>query len=296
MVKQASRLDSICESRRNQRLFQRSVNPQLPSNKQSLYGGAKRLEYDGDIKGALNMYHQAMVAGDRADSAMKDIAGLLNMLGRTREAIHFLKSNSAYVENKTGFHNLLERLELEQERESGFDIPRAVLVVVQDAQLGPVSLSLCDRLFPNPAKIRRILLLDAEGSVAAVHFATHSAARKAIQVKKVGLSASADWASGFDERRLRVLEAREKEGCFGGVAHVERLPEHLSAFADSSELPVYSSTESVVIQVTNELLAGDHPEPSTASSQESVMQTPRVKRWAMFNSTPSPLMDLSRYS
>ena len=294
MVKQTvpSKLDSICESRRNQRLFQRSVNPQLPSNKLSLYGGAKRLEYDGDIKGALNMYHQAMVAGDRADSAMKDIAGLLNMLGRSREAIHFLKANSAYVENKTGYHNLLERLELELEREAGSDIPRAVLVAVQDPQLGPVSLSLCDRLFPNPAKIRRILLLDNNGSVAVVQFATHSAARKAIAVKKLGLSASSDWASAFDERRLRLLETKEKEGC--RVATVERLPDHLAAFADSSEIIIYSSTDAAVISVTNEILAGD--EPSTASSQDSVMQTPRVKRWAMFNSTPSPLMDLSRYS
>jgi len=364
------RLDSICESRRNQRLFQRASNPQLPANRQSLYGGAKRLEYDGDLKGALTMYQQAMMSGDRADSAMKDIAGLLNMLGRPREAIDFLKDNSRYVENEAGYMNLIERLELELERESAGDMPRSVLVTLTDASLGPVSLNLCDRLFPNPAKIRRILYLDDEGCVAVVHFATHSAARKAIQVRKVVMSAKTEWASSFEESRLRAIEAKEKSCTPTECSTVESLPDHLSAFADKATLPLYASSDPLVIDVTNELLGSavsddlpairndpyvseitdregnlvqavifplpgvklaDLPkdpvlltqyilasahavlaaqtvaatlqtmsEGSTAPHSQESMQTPRTTRhqpWGIvFNSTPSPVMDLARYS
>ena len=303
MVKQ-SKLDSICESRRGQRLFQRSAHPQLPSNKMSFYGGAKRLEYDGDIKGALAMYHKAMISGDRADSAMKDIAGLLNMLGKTKEAIEFLKCNSSYVENKVGYTNLIGRLEIEQERDAGADIPRSVMISVNDPSLGAVSLALCDRLFPNPAKIRRILFLEDDGSVAAVHFATHSAARKAIQVKKVVMSVTTDWCSSFEERRMRAIEEKENKESREDCINVEQVPEHLAAFADVSALPLYYPTDALVIQVTNELLneSANLAEPTVANdslqkSGDSVLiQTPyRVRQVTDYGDTPSPIMDLARF-
>ena len=220
------------------RLFHRICSPSLPAPK-GPYAQGKRQEYEGDLKGAMSSYFQAMVSGDRADSAMKDIAGLLNMLGRCQEAVDFLKQNERYVENFVGYKNLIDRLLVDLERaedNTRLALPRTLKL---EGLGGSVKLALCDRLFPNPAKIKRIVFLNSQGTKALVHFATHSAARKALGVQ--GGMKGVEWASSEEEDCMRKLESKELCGK-AGPCTFDKFPDHLSTYADFS-VPVYEGLD-----------------------------------------------------
>ena len=276
---QTAEIHRVCALRRSQRLFKRCDNPSLPSEN-TLYATAKRLEYDGDISGALEMLYAAMQSGERVDSCMKDIAGLLNMMGRVKEAIDFLRAHENKVTNKVGYINLLTRLEEDARRETS-DLPRGVLIRVFDKTLGTVTLQLCDRLFPNPAKIRRILYSDELGYVATVHFASHSSARKALQVQKMCPDKLVcEWADEGAESRLREYEALEEKQEIS--ARREWVPSHLRS-AGSSTIPIYRELHS-------ETTTG--ADLSTLSSGVSPISTISAPVTDMCKSPPSVLRDI----
>jgi hypothetical protein len=244
-------IDRVCGDRRTKRLFRRCENPALPTAN-TLYATAKRLEYDGDIAGALDILYQAMQAGERIDSCMKDIAGLLNMMGRTGEAIEFLKAHEDKVTNKVGYSNLLVRLENDLARDSS-DLPRGITIIVVDQSLGPVTIALCDRLFPNPAKIRRILYTDDSGYIGTVHFASHSSARKALQIQKTfPEQLTCNWANMYTEGLLRKLEHIENQPALGEPIACIRdpIPVHLGFGIKS--LPIYRESDPSVPRLTEE--------------------------------------------
>lgn len=248
-------VDYVCDTRRSRRLFKRCDTPALPIQN-SYYAQAKRLEYDGDIAGALDMFYKALLAEDRVDSCLKDIAGLLNMLGRTTEAVDFLRSHEDKVRNQSGFNNLLSRLEAEVLKDSSSDLPRGVCVTVVDQSLGPVTLKLCDRLFPNPAKIRRILHTDSSGFVAAVHFATHSSARKALQVRKVcGDQVVFSWCSLYTDARLRLLERLESRPELPLSSAQDQVPDHLKTFGWIASIPIYREDDDSLPSLSDEDLS-----------------------------------------
>jgi hypothetical protein len=202
------------------------------------------------------MFYKAMLAEDRVDSCLKDIAGLLNMLGRTTEAVDFLRSHADKVRNESGFRNLLSRLEAELSKESASDLPRGVCITVVDQSLGPVTLTLCDRLFPNPAKIRRIIHTDSSGFVAAVHFATHSSARKALQVRKVcGDQVVFSWCSLYTDARLRLLERLEGRPELALSSARDEVPEHLKTFGWIASIPIYREDDESLPSLSDEELS-----------------------------------------
>jgi len=49
-----------------------------------------------------------VLSAERSGKSSLDIAGLLNMLGRSRDAIDFLRENEKYVENRSSYLNLIE--------------------------------------------------------------------------------------------------------------------------------------------------------------------------------------------
>lgn len=223
--------------------------------REPLYSQAKRLEYDGDIAGALSMFYRALASGERVDSCLKDIAGLLNMMGRTAEAVEFLESHLNQVTNKTGYDNLVARLKSELAKETSADLQRGITVTIVDVSLGPVSVSLCDRLFPNPSKIRRILHTDKNGYVGVVHFATHSSARKALQVHKLCESqVMLGWSTLYTEARLQMIE--EMESCPTPINHVilEELPAHLRTFGGGFVVPIYREDDPSIPQLSSDQL------------------------------------------
>jgi hypothetical protein len=246
-------VDYVCDTRRSRRLFKRCETPTLPV-RDALYAQAKKLEYDGDIAGALDFLYKAMLNGERIDSCLKDIAGILNMMGRTREAVEFLRAHSDKVVNRVGYRNLLSKLEAELDKDVPNDLPRGVTITVVDRSLGPVTLALCDRLFPNPGKIRRIIHTDDSGLAGAVHFASHSSARKALHVQKLcSEQVVCTWSSLYMDARLRMLEDLETEGVDKSVTN-EPLPPHLTAFGGLAAIRVYKESDPSLPPVPEEEL------------------------------------------
>ena len=243
------------------RLYPKNEAPALPG-RNSLYGAAKRLEFEGDLRGAFSLYHQAIYYGDRTDSALKDISNIYVMFGRVKEAIEFLKANECYVTNRKGYENLITRLsmELKHQEEDDYVMPRVLLVEVVDFErLGSLTLDLCDRLFPNPAKIRRMLYIDSEGLTGLLHFSTYSSARKALQVRKeCDASVRVCWASAADQALMLDLESKEmaEEPVCMHSRRLQRLPEHLAAFDDDrSCVGVYYLSDPVVLASSEKVAA-----------------------------------------
>jgi len=276
----------IGETRRNRRMFRRCETPALPSEN-TLYATAKKLEYDGDIAGALDLLYQAMQSGERVDSCMKDIAGLLNMMGRIGEAVNFLKANEDKVTNKVGYSNLLSRLENDLARIGSAhgtgclpsNLPRGITIIVADESLGPVSVSLCDRLFPNPAKIRRILYTDESGFIATVHFASHSSARKALQVQKsFPDQVACNWANMYTEGLLRKLEIIERDQLEGSSIRYQE--DHVPAHLGGGFIPIYKESDASVPRLTEaelEVIKQQTMEPAVPSPIAPVVVTSPVK-------------------
>ena len=286
--------DSADGSRRSLRLFKRCDNPTLPA-RVSLYSTAKRLEYDGDIAGALDLLYRAMQSGERVDSCMKDIAGLLNMMGRTREAVEFLKSHRTKVTNEVGYSNLLSKLEGELDRDSSSDLPRGVTVSVLDKSLGPVTLALCDRLFPNPAKIRRIMYTDEDGFVGAVHFASHSGARKALQVHKTSALIECNWSSLFVDARLRLLEKLEEENpTFADGFETDPIPAHLVVLNSVRSIPIYRETDNSLPQLPRDEL--ERVYFLTKLRQEESSELSVVAHPTLSSHSTSPIRDVSPFN
>ena len=279
-VAQAVDVHTQCAVRRSQRLFKRCENPSLP-HENTLYATAKRLEYDGDISGALEMLYAAMQSGERVDSCMKDIAGLLNMMGRVNEAIEFLKAHESKVTNKVGYINLLTRLESDANRESSM-LPRGVRICVFDKTLGTVTLQLCDRLFPNPAKIRRILYSDELGYIATVHFASHSSARKALQIQKICPDKLiCEWADEATEIRLREYESLEETQQIS--ARREWVPSNFRS-SGSTTIPIYRESQTDLPSTV-----ADVSHVSSGVSPISTMSAPMTE---LCKSPPSVLQDI----
>ena len=149
----------------------------------SAYAQGKKAEYARDLPKALRLYQQAMAEGDRADSALKDIAGVLHQLGRTKDAIAFLTSHAAeYVEDWRGYRNLLQTLR-EQMQPRASNLNRTVEVALGEGNaITRMDKTALPNIFPNFVKVVRVVLRGSSARSAFVEFATHSAARKAIDV------------------------------------------------------------------------------------------------------------------
>ncbi|KAF4692959.1 hypothetical protein FOZ60_012190 [Perkinsus olseni] len=60
----------------------------------------------------IHGFYQAIARGDRVDSSLKDVAGLLNMVGHVHAAVRFLEDHRGLASNVIGYENLLERLKV----------------------------------------------------------------------------------------------------------------------------------------------------------------------------------------
>jgi len=182
--------DALVAHSSSDRMFARQYPP-VPRDRSS-YSQAKRAEYDGNIDMALSLYLHAIKHDDRRDSSIKDYAGLLHMLGRTQEAVDFLVEHRKFVKNTLGFNNLIDQMQNAiQNFESTRSLPRTLIVQCDHSEgITRTSLSL---IFPNPAKVIKITPFNTCKSKAIIEFATHSAARKALNVPKAE-SVKCAWA------------------------------------------------------------------------------------------------------
>lgn len=176
------------------KVFFERVYPPMPKSK-STYTEAKKAEYDGNIELAMDLYLKALQENDKAESAIKDYAGLLHMKSQTKAAIDFMETQSKEREVSQGFRNLLTQLKGTHERESSSDfqhLHKTVLVSVDAALDTMIQYETIRAMLPNFLKISKITfvnpVLNGNGfplsRQAVIEFSSHSAARKAVTVTK----------------------------------------------------------------------------------------------------------------
>jgi len=142
------------------------------------YSRAKRYEYvDKDLSKAAFFYQKAIEEGDRAESAVKDLAGVLHQQGQTSKACETLERyRHLFAAEPAKFDNLLLNLK-KQVPANTLSCKFLKLTGVRDSDT-PTSLR---RLFTNPNRIHSLVLYgEATERYALLQFATHSAARKSI--------------------------------------------------------------------------------------------------------------------
>ena len=153
------------------------MNLPLPKG-DSAYAQAKRAEYlEKDTGKAKRLYLQALDAGDRAESAAKDLASILHQEGRTEEACELLLAYQHIFTDLPKFHNLLHSL-----KERLVPTAKALNRKIKISPLTEYdSIAYIRNLFNDPSRISGI---EAFGSgherFAILHFASHSAARKTL--------------------------------------------------------------------------------------------------------------------
>eukprot|EP00931_Biecheleriopsis_adriatica_P041720 TRINITY_DN23814_c0_g1_i1.p1 TRINITY_DN23814_c0_g1~~TRINITY_DN23814_c0_g1_i1.p1 ORF type:complete len:288 (-),score=39.75 TRINITY_DN23814_c0_g1_i1:29-892(-) len=136
---------------------------------------------------ALQLYKAVVpLKTDKAESAVKDTAGVLHMLGRSEEGFAFLIEHRHVIRKLEAYENLLKNFtKLWNEEESS--TPTCMRTVVlrleataaaEGSAASKIGMSRCSHIFRNWARIREVLPLgDCE---ALVTFASHSAAQKAL--------------------------------------------------------------------------------------------------------------------
>lgn len=147
------------------------------------YAKAKKAEYmDKDLSKAEMYYKLAIQRGDRAESALKDLAGLLHQQGRTTEACEILKNHKSLFSDVSKYENLLNSLK-KQVIAKGNSLNKYV-------KISHISDSFQDtdikHLFKNSSRVVDIdygFDFTPEGKVrfAVMKFKTHSAARKTLE-------------------------------------------------------------------------------------------------------------------
>ncbi|OMJ69567.1 hypothetical protein SteCoe_32685 [Stentor coeruleus] len=162
---------------------------------QTPYAFAKAAEYiEKDLEKAEHFYRQAIEIGERPESAIKDLAGILHQQGKTQEACDLLKANKhVFVSDINKYENLLRNLQ-KQMLPSKNTLNKAVKV----SGLGPMADELTLKsLFSNSSRILHIEFGYDDNNVrwAILRFSSHSAARKTFEGFKANHRYLLEWLS-----------------------------------------------------------------------------------------------------
>ena len=170
----------------------------------SPYALAKRAEYiHKDLKLAQFYYEQAIKQGDRAESAIKDIASILHQQGLTERACDFLRLHQHYFRDQRKLENLLSSLS-KQIVPSENCLKRIIkLFPINDS----ASASTIFQAFKNPSRILEVEFHYHNNiRCAFIKFPSHSSARKTLE----GLSSwdlyKFEWVSASELEDVKNLE------------------------------------------------------------------------------------------
>jgi hypothetical protein len=146
----------------------------------SPYALAKKSEYiDKDLSKAEYFYKLAIEQGDRPESAIKDLAGVIHQQGKTLEAIEILKQHKhLFYADMTKYENLLQNLK-RQVVQKGNRLNKLL-------KISPLPLDytteMVKNLFGNDKRISDVELYSEGPHIYAIlKFSTHSAARKTLE-------------------------------------------------------------------------------------------------------------------
>jgi hypothetical protein len=162
-----------------------SVNGSYPIPKgDSPYARAKRAEYiERNLSKAEVLYKQAIKQNDRADSSVKDLAGILHQQGRTAEACKLLEQHRhLFGSDQSRYDNLLHNLQ-KQVTPSGNSLNKTLKVTGLAPTDTPTEVR---KLFTNCTRIQSVVIdIEAVGdslvTYAMLKFTSHSAARKTLE-------------------------------------------------------------------------------------------------------------------
>ena len=163
---------------------------------QTPYAYAKAAEYiEKDLEKAEHYYRQAIEIGERPESAIKDLAGILHQQGKTQEACELLEAHKhVFVADINKYENLLRNLQ-KQMLPSKNTLNKAVKI----SGLGPMADELTLKaLFTNAARILHIeFAYEDDNGVryAILRFSSHSAARKTFEGFKANHRYTLEWLS-----------------------------------------------------------------------------------------------------
>lgn len=161
-------------------LPKRDPKPSYPIPKgDSAYSKAKRAEYiEKNLSQAEKFYKQAIDQGDRAESAIKDLAGVMHQQGKTIEAIDFLKSHQDLFNDTIKYENLLMNLRRQiVQRGNRLNKHLKISNLPENSDKKFVA-----KLFAKPERISEIEILNQnQECFSIVKFASHSAARKTLE-------------------------------------------------------------------------------------------------------------------
>ena len=161
-------------------LPKRDLKPNYPIPKgDSAYSKAKRAEYiDKNLSQAERLYKLAIDQGDRAESAIKDLAGVMHQQGKTIEAIEFLKSHQDLFNDTVKYENLLMNLR-RQIVQRGNRLNKYLKISNLPERTDKRFVL---KLFTKPERISEVeVFCTSQGSYGIVKFASHSAARKTLE-------------------------------------------------------------------------------------------------------------------
>jgi hypothetical protein len=163
--------------RRSKRVLR---TPQPLPRGDSAYAKAKKAEYtEKDLGKAEHFYKAAIAHGERVESAVKDLAGVLHQQGKTREACDVLMEyKGLFTDDQTKYDNLLQNLK-KQVIPSGNCLNKSFRISGFDDAVRADDVR---KLFRNSKRIREVEFVREDHQLFVVlKFASHSAARKTLE-------------------------------------------------------------------------------------------------------------------
>lgn len=142
---------------------------------ESYYARAKKAEYvQKDLKLAQQLYVKAIETADRAESAVKDLAGVLHQQGKTHEAIATLECYKNTFTDTLKYNNLLQNLH-RQVVQKGNRLNKLLKISHLPRKFSQEEVK---KLFAKPQRVQNI---ECDEDYAIVKFGSHSAARKTLE-------------------------------------------------------------------------------------------------------------------
>ncbi|CAG9316728.1 unnamed protein product [Blepharisma stoltei] len=143
----------------------------------SVYALGKKAEYiEKNLEKAADLYLKAINSNDRAESAIKDLVGVLHQQGKTFEALEILQKHENLFTNETEkYENIYKNLH-QQLMFKGNRFNKLLKI----SPVKPfVKASFISSLFSKPQRINEIKI-HGKG-YAILNFSSHSAARKTLE-------------------------------------------------------------------------------------------------------------------
>jgi hypothetical protein len=186
------------------------------------YARAKRAEYiDRNLVRAEFFYKQAIRKDDRADSSVKDLAGILHQQGRTAEACRLLEANKhLFTSDHSKFENLLQNLQ-RQVTPSGNCLNKALKVSGLTTADTPADVC---KLFQNSTRVQSLSIeqeaVESRLNVYALKFTSHSAARKTLESFHDWDQYKVEWVSVTGEVVCDACHNKDKSADFRVLAPI----------------------------------------------------------------------------